>query len=131
MANIYAGHYGPSGLEFPDGGHAVLHPVQVLAGHLGSSPATLYKDRYRVELDSNPVMTDSLGNLSFYAEPGRYRLVIGSYTIPVTVADDPDEPTAELTEEQMDIIAGTAADEALEQLTPPVNLVVWFENQLQ
>ena len=130
MANVYAGQYGPEGLEYPDTAHVIMQPVTVLQGRSGNTLAVIYADRDKTALAANPVFTDSIGNLTFLVEPGLYRLKLGDYEIPVTVADDPAEPSADLTEELINVIVDNASDEVLESLEPPVNLTLWFENQL-
>lgn len=90
---VYAGQYGPNGLEFPDGGRAVMQPIQIL--DLDSEPAVLYLDRNRSGLADNPVMTDEYGNLLFYADPGFYRISTSAGVSDIIpVYPDPFEVTA-------------------------------------
>lgn len=84
-----AGQWGPEGLEFPDGRHARDTEVLVLDGANGV--ATLYTDRARTGVAPNPTRSDSLGNLSFYAEPGGYKLRVFGVDIPITVMESPGE----------------------------------------
>lgn len=128
MATEYAGQYGPEAVEFPDGAHAVAHPISVKT--LGGSLITLYADRHRVDQLENPVYTDELGNLTFYAEPGRYSLALGTWSITITVPEDPAEPDTSLTPEEREALAEDIEAEVLEGLEPPVTLTLLFENAL-
>lgn len=89
--SVYAGRYGPEGLEYPNGSHAIGRPVRVLSED-GLTTTSLYADRSRVGTLPNPLVTDSLGNISFFAEPGNYICEIDGYQFAITVNEDPDEP---------------------------------------
>lgn len=128
MATTYAGQYGPEAVEFPDGSHAINHLLSIKT--LGGSLVPLYADRHRVETIDNPVRTDSLGNLNFYAEPGRYLIEVGSWSIVVHVPKDPAEPETPLTPEEREALAEDIEAEVLEGLEPPVTLTLLFENAL-
>lgn len=90
----YAGQYGPEAIEYPDSGHAILSWVQVL--NLDGTDAVLYADRIRSTVVDNPVQTDALGNLVFFAEPGFYKITTfdESTAVIVSVPTDPVEPDA-------------------------------------
>lgn len=53
--------------------------------------ATLYTDRTATVTASNPSTTSAIGNLSFFAMPGRYDVLMNGTTITVTVYPDPAE----------------------------------------
>ncbi len=124
----YAGQYGPEGIERPDGSHAILSPIAIKT--LGGSPVTLYADRFRLEEVSNPVETDELGNLQFFAEPGQYLMQIGEWSKVIMVPEDPSEPDTGLTPEEREALAEDVAEDVLEELEPPVRLTLLFENAL-
>lgn len=79
MAYTYAGLYleaffGPSGRLMPSTSVTVyLKGTDVLA--------TLYTDREKSNTLSNPVETDSRGNLLFYADPGLYEGLVNDVRI--------------------------------------------------
>lgn len=125
---VYAGQYGPYGLEFPDGGHAVVTPVLITT--LGGATATVYADRHRIETLDNPVMTDDLGNITFFANPGKYKMAFANREISISVPEDPLEPDEPLTPEDREAIIGDAVEEVMGELETPVTLTVLFENTL-
>ena len=59
------------------------------------TPATLYADKISGTTVDNPVTTDSLGNLSFFAVAGDYDLAFvtadASWTFTVSVRPDPSQ----------------------------------------
>lgn len=61
-----------------------------------STAATLYTDQTKASTTANPVSTDSLGNLLFYADPGLYDLSfsIGGVPTTLTVMVNPFYPDA-------------------------------------
>lgn len=125
---VYAGMYGPAGLEYPDGTHVINKPISIKT--LGGSLAVLYSDRHRTTTVSNPVSTDSLANLAFYAEPGEYLMQIEAWTQKIVVREDPLEPDVPLTPEAREAIIDDAVDEVLSELQTPVTLTLLFENAL-
>lgn len=84
----YAGQYGPNGVEYPDGTHAVNRPVAVYLPD-GVTLATLYTDKNRTAVAANPTSTDNLANLTFWVNPGNYICVIEGTSIYVQVSKDP------------------------------------------
>lgn len=86
---VYAGQYGPEGVEYPNGQHAsnTLYTVRTTGGTI----ATLYTDRDKVVTAPNPRYTDEFGNMVFFAEPGSYRLELGGMNFDVVVPLDPAE----------------------------------------
>jgi hypothetical protein len=88
----YAGQYGPETLL--DGAGRPLRLVNVIVlGADGVTPAVLYTSRTKTATTpSNTVQTSSDGNLSFFADPGAYRLrwtVAGvTHTLDVEVSQD-------------------------------------------
>lgn len=125
---VYAGQFGPEALEFPDGSHAITHPIYIKT--LGGNLVSLYADRHRVDSLPNPVFTDSLGNLGFHAEPGKYKIEIGSWSLTISVPEDPAEPDTSLTPEEREQLAEDIEAEVLEAIEPPVTLTLLFENAL-
>lgn len=99
----YAGQYGPEGLEHPDGLHAANTLISVL--NVDGSQAQLWLDANRMIPASNPRSTDTLGNLFFYAEPGRYNLSFAGMSIPAIVHKSPYEPGVEITEDDIQAIS--------------------------
>lgn len=91
----YAGRYGPEGIEYPDGTHAVNRAVTVFVVD-GTTQATLFTDRDRNSVAENPVSTDELGNLNFWANPGDYMCEVDEgHQFFVQVGTDPLEPREE------------------------------------
>lgn len=88
---VYAGQFGPESLEYPDGTHAVNKAVRVYLED-GETLASLYTDRDKTVAASNPVSTNNLGNLIFWANPGNYFCEIGGFWFEAQVNRDPEEP---------------------------------------
>lgn len=90
---IYANLWGPMEFEYPGGGSfARATPVSVLRA-VDRTAAILYTDKFKTSLDNNPKSTDSLGNLSFWVDPGEYILVpAGSPEFSITIPLHPQEP---------------------------------------
>jgi hypothetical protein len=92
---IYAGRYGPEGIEYPDGTHAVNRAVTVYVID-GDTPAVLFTNRDRTEIADNPVYTDDLGNLVFWTNPGDYLCEVDEgHQFIVQVSKDPFESAEE------------------------------------
>lgn len=94
---ILAGVYGPTGMEYPDGRHAIGIYVPVF--NAGTDDlATLYVNAQKTGLAPNPVTTDALGNLTFFAVPGNYELEFDPDLdrIPVYVGLNGNEPVADI-----------------------------------
>jgi hypothetical protein len=91
---MLAGQYGPTGLEYPDGRHAVGVYITVYAED--GTPAVLYVNSQKSGVAPNPVTTDALGNLMFFAEPGSYTLGFDGIELPIVVDVHPGEPAPEL-----------------------------------
>jgi hypothetical protein len=87
---LYAGRYGPSGIEYPDGRHATDTEVTVL--RLDRVAAVLYVDREKSGVAPNPLLTDALGNVQFWVDPGEYLLSLPEMELEVMVPLHPDEP---------------------------------------
>ena len=89
---LYANLYGPEIVEYPNQAHA--RNVPILVKNPNGSTATLYTGPERAMVADNPVVTDSLGNLAFWADPGSYLLDAPgvSSDIPVIVMTSPAEP---------------------------------------
>lgn len=89
----YAGQWGPEGIQYPNGQHAIAAPFSVKTS--GGFIVPLYEDKLRAVPSDNPGFTDELGNLTFFANPGGYVLEIGEalYQTPISVPLHPDEPT--------------------------------------
>lgn len=109
----YAGRYGPEGMTFPTGKAAKNYPIAVQ--NMDGSPATLYHDSNMMVPAPNPKMTDGLGNFTFHAEPGSYRLLYGaSLILTVMVNRHPLDSVSE--------------DELAEELLPDVSYLTTYEN---
>lgn len=87
---VFAGQWGPEGLEYPNGGPAgnVLFEVRTTAGFT----VPLWSNKDRTVAIANPGRTDELGNIYFFANPGSYILDVSGRLLPVTVNLHPDEP---------------------------------------
>jgi len=77
MSVPIAGLYGPNAILGSNGVPAPSTPVTVYL-HGTTTAASLYTDQTGGTAATNPVNTDTLGNLSFYAAPGLYDL---SFTV--------------------------------------------------
>jgi hypothetical protein len=77
-------------MTYPDGSHAINYPVSIFVAG-GSVLANLYDSRDRTTGLPNPVSTDSLGNLEFWAEPGNYTGRIDDFDFGIQVLEDPFE----------------------------------------
>jgi len=87
---VFAGQYGPEPVF--SASERLLPGVGATVYLAGTSTlATLYASRTKAEAAANPTAADSLGNLSFWADPGRYDVVIQAATYGVTVDVDPAE----------------------------------------
>lgn len=76
--------FGPEAVVYDDGTLARSVPVNVyLTG--GTTPAVVYANAAGSIPGSNPVLTDSYGNLKFYTEPGTYDLVLNGLALTVTI----------------------------------------------
>jgi hypothetical protein len=89
---LYANLYGPEVVEYPNGAHASNVPI--LVKNTNGSTAVLYTGADRAAQAANPVFTDSLGNLAFWADPGNYLLDAPGVNvdIPIAVMTNPAEP---------------------------------------
>lgn len=54
----------------------------------------LYADAERTAQATNPVLTDSLGNLTFWVNPGEYEVEINEHRFPVSIGLHPLEPVS-------------------------------------
>jgi hypothetical protein len=81
--------YGPESIRYPSGRPAAGEPIDVTLPN-SNVKATLYTDATGMQAASNPVVTDSLGNLSFYAEDGEYDLVVRGTRIRIYLEPDID-----------------------------------------
>ena len=81
MAWTHAGLYDPEDFRYPDGSSAAGASFEVRqAGAL----VPIYSDRDRSATLPNPGVVDVLGNLTFYAEPGRYQLKVDGRGVAIT-----------------------------------------------
>jgi hypothetical protein len=88
----YAGQYGPIEILSATGYPVKSSYVDVYKSD-GVTLATLYTDRTKATTKSNPVLTDALGNLTVFADPGEYYIAgNGSANIPIVILVDPVEP---------------------------------------
>lgn len=90
MAFTRAGQYGPNSMNDINDVPLPNTPVNVF--QLGTTiPITLYTDPTKATQATNPVSTDTLGNLTFYADPGRYDLLCRGTDLTVSVLPDVDD----------------------------------------
>jgi hypothetical protein len=90
MAFAYAGLYGPQTILDQTSKEAANIDVTVYESN-GSTVASLYTDQTMGTAAANPAVTDTLGNLKFFAAPGEYVLAfsIGGVATSQTVTVDP------------------------------------------
>jgi hypothetical protein len=107
MSFTFAGQYGPVDLRSQNPlTEALIAPASVAVYAVGTStPVSLYTDRTAGTGLANPLPTgqatnapgvDALGNVIFFAAPGRYDMAVGSQTYTVTVYPDPADLAASL-----------------------------------
>lgn len=75
MAYTLAGQYGPDTVVSLTGAPQPSAEVTVYNSD-GTTLATLYTDRSKNTTAANPVVTDTAGNLQFFAAPDRYVLSV-------------------------------------------------------
>jgi len=122
MAYKYAGLWGPEDVRFSDG---PAINVQVVVLNSENQLADLYLDHAKGNPAPNPIFTDALGNLSFYADPGEYTIVLDdSIRYKIAVPVHPlDAPNGTITEEDVDKIVDNKI-KALPTSTEKVNEIV-------
>lgn len=106
-----AGYWGPEALFWSTSGiPARLTGVAVYLPDTNTL-ATLYTDETKVIQDTNPALTDVRGNLSFFADPGKYQIqMVGSTDrLDVVVDAHPDDPDAPHGHAQADVTGLVAA----------------------
>lgn len=87
MAWVHAGLYDDN-IRLASGANAASTPVTVYVGST-QTLASLFADRGYVTPLANPVSTDALGNLLFYAAPGLYTASANSGAFVLVVNPDP------------------------------------------
>lgn len=95
MEFTYAGQWGPDAL-LDAAGNASPASSAVLRMLDGVTPATAYTDETRAVVADQPLYPDAVGNLTLFARPGRYLLVVSTpgsplVSVPITVPVDPRE----------------------------------------
>ena len=94
MAYTYAGRYGPEQVIDSRGIPQTNKTVYVYA--VGTTTlATLYTDRTKGTTTSNPTTTSALGNLTFFADPGSYDIMVNGTRLTIAVPVDPAESEAD------------------------------------
>lgn len=116
MDEIYANRYGPQGLSYADGRSVGVTSVLVRRSS-DLTLAQLYVDRVRTAQISNPTLTDAVGNLTFFADPGEYVCTANGFSFPISIADNPDEPV---------VGGGTGAPQYVYVQTTPLS--TWIIN---
>jgi len=104
MAFDFAGQWGPEALLGTNG--FVIgsgREVRIYTDSGATTLATLYTDRTKGATVTQPVLTDSLSNLTFYANPGTYYLRVTidgtpQSIIKIQVPIDPDEADVNITD---------------------------------
>lgn len=86
----YAGQYGPEGYETSNGRPARNTSVTVV--NTDGTIATLYNSKSKQDVGANPTSTDEFGNLTFFAEPGEYGVVVNNVAMGVMVPIHPKDP---------------------------------------
>ena len=86
----YAGQWGPEDIEYAGGGNAAGAQVAITDGNDQLIP--LYTDYTKILPAANPTEVDARGNLTFFADPGSYRLHVHGAVIPIVVQTHPMEP---------------------------------------
>lgn len=76
--------FGPVSLVYPDNSPVSNEPISVRSKETGTL-ATLYTSIAGTVVGPNPISTDALGVLSFYAETGAYEIEILSTGFKTTV----------------------------------------------
>lgn len=78
--------FGPEAVIYDDGTLARSTPVDIF---ITGTPtrATIYTDYTGTTVGANPVLTDALGNLKFFSEPGTYDMVLNGGILTVTIAE--------------------------------------------
>lgn len=78
--------FGPDAIIYSDGTIARSTPVKVYV--TGSNTlASLYSEYTGTIVQSNPVSTDSQGNLRFFTAAGTYDLEVNGFRVTVTITD--------------------------------------------
>lgn len=84
----FAGQYGPEPVF--DSAGKLLKNASVSVFNTGTTTlATLYTDRTRSTPAANPTTSDAVGNLTFFAAPGDYSVVVNEATLTLQVPLDP------------------------------------------
>lgn len=109
MSYTYAGQYGPEALIDVNGTPLVSQSVQVNVA--GGGAATIYTSRTKGSTAANPTTADAYGNLTVYADPGRYDLVFATRTVTVEIVPDYAEVVGAFTTKG-DLLVATAANTA-------------------
>jgi hypothetical protein len=96
MSYDYAGYWGPDPLLDVSGTPLLGIYVRIYTDQALTTLATIYTDRLKTSTETQPLLTDGLGNLSFYAEPGFYWLQATFDTttltpLKISVLPDPSE----------------------------------------
>lgn len=86
----FAGQWGPQPITNAAGVPLKNLSVTIFE-HGTDTMATLYTDRTKDSTTANPFETDSIGNLTFFVDPGQYDIVGNEATITVPVYIDPQE----------------------------------------
>lgn len=97
MAFANAGRYGPENVVSFTTGIPISGASATVYDVGTTTKATLYTDRTKATTAANPVLADSYGNLTFFADPGQYDLLINGRTLQITVPVDPIEVDSEST----------------------------------
>jgi hypothetical protein len=71
-----AGYWGPEAILYSTTGDPAKSVAVEIREDLTNVLATLYTDRNKTGVISNPTKTDRLGNLSFYTEAGFYKVSV-------------------------------------------------------
>lgn len=84
------GYYGPEPILSLKGQPQIMVPVSIYVPDTSTLATTIYTSRAGTTQAQNPVLTDSQGNISFYAEVGEYDLALKSgYRVRIIVEEIP------------------------------------------
>lgn len=119
---VFAGRYAEDLQDrYGNGYRNAKVAVETIAG----DPVTLYADRTKAAyvpalgLETNEIKADSRGNLSFFADPGNYQIVVtpsgrsSLSAVSVSILLDPLEPMA--SQESLEVVDDTALHKATDE----------------
>lgn len=117
---VLAGQYGPENMTFSDGSSAANTFFEIK--NLDDTLAEIWLEPNKIVPAMNPLKTDGLGNIYFYADPGRYRIYRdGTLLLSVIVSRHPSEAIS-------DEDKNSITEEVLAELEPSVSFEIIYQN---